>query len=99
MLDFDGCDFKGSSGLLGAHRASASNKAASPLPQLQEAQGSDIPVSQLLLQQSEALKALVSHVANQDGFLDYGAGSASSSFLSSERSYWRIWPPEKEISC
>ena len=32
MLDFDGCDFKGSSGLLGAHRASASNKAASPLP-------------------------------------------------------------------
>ena len=65
------------------------------MQQLQEAQGSDIPVSQLLLQQSEALKALVSHVANQDGFLDYGAGSASSSFLSSER----IWPPEKEISC
>ena len=45
---------------------------------LQEAQGSDIPVSQLLLQQSEALTALVSHVANQDGFLGYGAGSASS---------------------
>lgn len=54
---------------------------------LQEAQGSDIPVSQLLLQQSEALTALVSHVANQDGFLGYGAGSASSFSLSSERSY------------
>ena len=54
------------------------------LDQLAAASGMPKPdhITQLLFQQSQALTTLVSHIAAQDGGLDFGGGSSSSSSLS-----------------